>query len=171
MRKFFRSIELLAFAGVVLAGYSDAALAQTLTLNPSSIGFTIPGPGGTGAATYSVSATNGATITSIFVSPINTTSGGSWLTGPASTISGNQFTLNVGNTANLAPNSSYQGTVGITATTPNGNISATFNATLTVGNMPGSSGTSSALTANPSSITFSESSSRRVRLPKRYRSI
>ncbi len=164
MRNYIRSIELLAFAAVVLVGHSNAGLAQTLTLSPSTIGFTIPGPGGTASQIYSVNTTTGLAVNSIFVSPINTTSGGSWLSGPTATITGNQFTLNVLNTTNLAPNTVYQGVVGITATTqvttatPSGTITATFPVSLQVGNTPGTTGTSSALVANPSTITFSETS-------------
>ena len=97
----------------------------------------------------------------MFVSPINTSSGGSWLSGPTATLSGNQFTLTVQNTTGLAPNSVYQGSVGVTATIANGtstptSVSAVFPASLQVGNTPGMTGTSTALMAIPSTITFSE---------------
>jgi uncharacterized protein (TIGR03437 family) len=162
VRNFNRSIELLAFAAAVIVGHSDAGLAQTITLSPPVIGFTVPGPGGTASATFSVNLGNGLSVTSVLVSPINTTSGGSWLSGPSTVINGNQFTLNVGNTTLLSPNTVYQGSVGVTVTTPitaatpTGSISTTFPASLQVGNTPGSTGTPSALVANPSSITFSE---------------
>lgn len=159
MRKLTRFTEFLVFAAALFMAAPGKGLAQSLILSPNQnpILLTISGPGGTAAATYSVSASNGSAVSSVFVSPINTTTGGSWLsTSTPGTINGNQFTLNVGNTTNLAPNSSYQGTVGVTASTTTGNITTTFPVTLQIGNTPGQPGTSNGLLSNPSTITFSE---------------
>ncbi len=162
MRRLTCVFEFLTIATVVMVCGIGAGLAQTLTITPSPILFSISGPGQTATNNYSVQTSNGSIITSIFVSPINTTTGGNWLTGPTGTISGNAFTLNVVNTSSLAPNTSYQGSVGVTATTANpaGTIVTTFPVQLQVNNTPGAPGTINSLVPNPSTITFTDNLSR-----------
>ena len=150
MRKMNRLAGFLAVATLVLLSHPDTALGQTLTFQPSPIAFTIPGPGSTASQVVTVNSTNGTAITSLFVSPISTSSGGNWLSGPGTQVNSNTFTLNVTNTSNLAPGGTYNGTVGVTA---NGSISGSLNVTLTVGS---NSGNGNGLVANPSQISFTE---------------
>jgi uncharacterized protein (TIGR03437 family) len=152
LRKMNRLAGFVAVATLVLLGHPDTAVGQTLTLQPSPVAFTIPGPGSTSSQVVTVNSTNGTAITTLFVSPISTSSGGNWLSGPGTQVNGNTFTLNVTNTSSLAPGGTYNGTVGVTAN-GNGGLTGTLNVTLSVGS---NSGNGNGLVANPSQISFTE---------------
>ena len=71
----------------------------------------------------SVGATLGVVVNSLFISTINTNSGGNWLSLAAGSVSGNTFMLNVGNTTNLNINQQYSGAVTVVAQTTAGQLS------------------------------------------------
>jgi uncharacterized protein (TIGR03437 family) len=144
-----RLAEVLAVATVVLWGYPDTAKGQSLTFNPASVALTIAGPGATANQVVTVTANNGTPISSVFVSPINTTTGGNWLSVQTSN---NTFTLTASNTSNLTPGATYNGTAVVTA---NGNsaLSGTINVSVTVGS---NAGNGNGLVATPAQVSFTE---------------
>jgi uncharacterized protein (TIGR03437 family) len=144
-----RLAELLAVATVVLLGHPDTAKGQTLSFSPSPVALSISGPGATAMQVVTVTASNGTGITSLFVSPINTTSGGNWLSAQASS---NTFTLSATNTSSLTPGATYNGTAVVTAN-GNNSLTGTINVSLTVGS---TSGNGNGLIATPSQISFTE---------------
>ena len=158
MLKFNRLAEFSAVATLVLLGHPDTAKAQ-LAFQPSPVAFTINGPGGTASQSVIVNSTNGTSITSLFVSNINTCPAG--VTAPCSTagpnwllsggVNGNTVTLNASNTSNLTPGAMYYATVVITA---NGNaLNGILNVSLTIGS---NAGNGNGLIATPSQISFTE---------------
>ncbi len=62
----------LVLIAVFLVALSGTAKAQNLTFTPAVVNVSIPGPGAVPGASVTVGATNGATVTSLFVSTINT---------------------------------------------------------------------------------------------------
>jgi uncharacterized protein (TIGR03437 family) len=130
-------------------GHPDTAKGQTLIFNPSTVALTISGPGATANQVVTVTATNGTGISSVFVSPINTTSGGNWLSVQTSS---NTFTLTAANTSNLTPGTTYNGTAFVTAN-GNSSLTGTINVSLTVGS---TSGNGNGLVATPSQVSFTE---------------
>ena len=149
MYRFNRLVEVFAVATVVLLGHPDTAKGQSLTFNPSTVALTISGPGATASQLVMVTASDGTGISSVFVSPINTTSGGNWLTAQAN---GNTFTITASNTSNLTPGATYKGTAVVTA---NGisSLSGTINVSLLVGS---NAGNGNGLIATPGQVSFTE---------------
>src|SRR5258706_2810237 len=130
MRAFNRLTNVLAFAAVVVLGHPDTASAQSLTFSPNPVVFTIAGPGGTAAAqTITITSSAGSNVN---FCPCNTSTqsgSGNWLVSSGFT-TGNTFTLSIdgGVTANLAPNTTYTGSVFVNqnGSTANGNLPVTL---------------------------------------------
>src|SRR5947208_2797493 len=110
MRTLNRLIKVSALAAVVLLGHPDTASAQ-LTFSPASpVALSISGPGATTSQAMTVSSSS-TTISSMFVTAINTSNNGNWLsTDPSGQFSGNSFTLRVNNTSGLVTGQTYTGT-------------------------------------------------------------
>ncbi len=154
MCKFNRLSGLLTLTAAVLSGLAGTASAQSLTFAPIIVNVSIAGPGATGSANVSVGANLGVVVNSLFISTINTNSGGNWLSLAPGSVSGNQFTLNVGNTTNLNINQQYSGAVTVVAQTTAGQLSGLLSVNLLVGNQASSGG--GALLPSPATVTFTE---------------
>jgi uncharacterized protein (TIGR03437 family) len=144
-----RLAEVFALAIVVLLGHPDTAKGQSLIFNPKSVALTITGPGATANQVVAVTASDGTVITSVFVSPISTTSGGNWLSAQGNN---NTFSLSASNTASLTPGATYNGTAVVTANGVN-SLTGTINVSLSVGS---TAGNGNGLIATPSQVSFSE---------------
>src|SRR5438874_10618261 len=110
VRKLNCLTTVLALACLVLLGHPDTLGAQTLTLNPNPLVIQISGPGASAGPFQVTAFSSGGAVTSLCACTINNTGSGNWLSTSGSS-NNNTFSVSVGGTAALSPNTNYSGTV------------------------------------------------------------